>query len=256
MSEPVRPIKIESPEAKDRKIYDVLVIDKSTSMTYQKADTINGVNKYIQKLREDVAGSQLQTFISVIQFGSNVETMIKNTDIKEVPELTDHNYAPAGMTALNDAVYAAITLLRKELAGHEGDDNIDVTISVFTDGDENHSTIYPNDPHTRENASLKNLIKELTENFKWTFTFTGAGRQSEVARAAHALNISNTVSYNAGVKGVGGTSDVFDGMTLARSAKLSAFANKGTKLTANYFTNVGVVGNAAPQYNADSTPTK
>lgn len=244
MSTPViqKPIKIEV-DKKDREIHDVLILDKSGSMGIVRDETIAGVNKYITQMKEAAKKYQLKTFVTLIMFDKNVRTVFANQPINEVPLLTTDTYVPSGLTALADAAGEGIKQLRETLKGREASDDIDVTMTLYTDGQEADSTTYTM-------AQINSMIKELTDEFKWTFTFAGAGAQEEVRRAAagFGINHSNVQSYDVGAAGA---TESFSLMREARSMKMADFGTKGLKSSVGYYTG-GATNAATP---VDDVPT-
>lgn len=221
--------------------YEVLIIDRSSSMSYQKDTTLEGINKYVNNLKTESTKHGINTQIMMIMFDSNVETLYPFTDIKEYVDLNANTYLPNGMTALNDAVMTGITAVQEAVKGREKDPDIDVTISIFTDGFENASKTYPNNQEG-ENIHLKGLIKELTDEYKWTIAYTGAGSAEQAIAQAQSLNIpiGNTLNYCAGAAGPSGASGALGSIGLsARSAKMDSFAKGLEKTSATYFTDVG-----------------
>lgn len=241
MSEPKRKIKLDTTSNKAKEIYDVLVIDRSSSMSYQKATTIQGINNYVKKLQEDSELLGIPTYLSMICFDTDVETFFTFTDVKEFVPLNDETYKPNGMTALNDAVGLAIDMLRERLKGREADDNIDVTVTVFTDGQENASKNYPGSPNT----TLKGLVKELEDTYKWSFAFVGGGSLETVVAQAGLLGINagSTVAYTVGAAGPAGpVGAIGDQMSMAKSMRSRSFST-GIKSTGDYFTSVNPTPN-------------
>lgn len=239
-----RPIKLAT-ESKDREVYDVLVIDRSGSMGQGYNNTITGINNYIDNLKKDTEATGVKTYISIILFNDKIELLMNCEDIKEIPKFDKSNYIVSGTTALNDGVGAAIELLREKLKGREGDEDIDVSVTVFTDGEENSSVNYPRDnPYSSENKKLKDYIQELTESYKWTFSFIGAGTDKSVTAAAASFNIApdNVVSYNMTSTNHDGLVATLSRMSYARSAKMMSFSS-GIKSTDSYLNSSTVIPN-------------
>jgi len=232
MSEEIRPIRVNTPVNENLEVYDFLVIDRSGSMLGARDATINGVNTYLKKLKDDQAASGVKTFISIILFDHEILDLYDFAPIQEVGELTQANFVPRGMTALNDAVGTAIEKLKAKLTDKLTSDDVDVTVSVFTDGEENSSTRYPG---LRNNA-LFGLIEELKNTYKWAVTFTGYGTIEQVRHAASniGIDVSNVQSYSAGHE-----SAAFLNMSSARSVKSRSFTYSGLKSAVGYFTDPG-----------------
>lgn len=240
MSEPLRNIKLEPTNNKAREVYDILVVDRSSSMSYQKDTTITGINAYVKKLQEDSENLKIPTFLAVIFFDTEVEVMFGFTDVKEFVPLNANNYVPNGMTALNDGVGTAIEMLQTKFKGREADENIDVTVTVFTDGEENMSKKYPG----KSNLALKGLVKELEDSYKWSFAFMGGGSLEQATEQARGLGISgqSVMSYSIGVAGAAGPQGAIgDTMGRAKSMRTMAFARGEEKTSGGYFTGVNTL---------------
>lgn len=221
-----RPITLEE---KQKRIYEVFVLDESQSMLYVKDATLEGINNYIKQVKQDAKTTGLPTFVTLVLFNHKVRVAYVNKSIDEVVAFEDSEYQPNGNTALNDAMGVAITRLEKELGADCASDDVDVTFTGFTDGDENASTDYPG----VGNANLAKLIKRVQDEYKWTVTYVGPGTQEQAVATAQNYGIaaSNVMAYSVTSDGIG---VAFDTMNTARSAKSRNFA-KGVKMTADYF---------------------
>jgi len=213
--------------SKNKAIYDFFVLDRSGSMQSIKASTITGVNEYINTSKAVAKKNKITSYLSMITFDHEVNTVYDYINIDDVKELTDEDFVPRGYTALHDATGRAIASLKEKLKGKESDDNIDVTITIFTDGQENSSK-----EHTHK--SIAELIKQVQDDYKWTVTFIGAGDKDAVMRVAQSLNInvSNFSSYTANAAD---TLNMMSTMSHARSLK-SANYSAGVKSNVGYFT--------------------
>lgn len=225
MSEDIRPIRVDKPANPNLEIYDFLVIDRSGSMGSVADVTITGINDYLANLQKNA--DEVKTFVSIILFDDEIIKLYDFVPAKEVRPLDRTTFVPRGTTALNDAVGTAIESLKERLKGREASDDVDVTISVFTDGYENASTKYSSE-------ALKGYIKEIENAYKWTVTYTGAGNAAEVQNIASTLgfNASNVQAYSSGTKG---TSQAFGNLSRSRLHKTRSLVDDGVKCSANYF---------------------
>lgn len=242
-----RKIKIDT-TPKTKEAYEVLIIDRSSSMAYQRDTTINGINTYVKNLKEESEKYGIKTQLMMIMFDSEVEVMYSFTDIKEFVELTPSNYVPGGMTALNDAVMLGIESVKAAVKGREKDEDVDVTINIFTDGYENVSKKYPNNS-SGENVEIKGLIKELCDEYKWTITYTGAGTQEQAQSIAQSLSIpvGNALSYSAGAAGPAGPQGALGATSVrARSMKMASFAKGESYDQTSYFASAGATPQVEP----------
>ena len=219
--------KKKSTSSKKKEIYDFFVLDRSGSMQRIKNSTITGVNEYINTSKADAKKSKITSYFSMITFDHEFDTIYDYMNINDVKELTDEDFIPRGGTALNDATGMAIASLREKLNGKESDKNVDVTITIFTDGQENSSKEYTH-------KTIADLIKQVQDEYKWTVTFIGAGDIDAVQQFAQTLNINctNIANYTANPSD---TLYMMSKMSSSRSAKTMDYAS-GIKSNLGYFT--------------------
>jgi hypothetical protein len=208
------------------KTYDLLILDKSSSMDCVKDATIAGFNEKISSLKTIQQQYPEQEYIvCFVTFNDKHETLVWNKNVNEVAELTDKYYVPCGMTALYDAIGHSVTKLLKDIKKELENKQTQIIITVFTDGEENSSTSFSGN-------KIHDLIGELESTKQWKFNYIGSNH--DVIKVAKTMGISsnNTKSY---------TSDA-DGMTnIMKSANASyskyAFARSVNKdsLTENTF---------------------
>lgn len=189
-----RKIKLEEEVNPDLEIYEVLVLDRSGSMSGVKSTVIEQVNNSIKGAQEAAKKDGIKTYYSLILFDSELESLYNFSPITEISLLTESTYRPTGGTALNDAIARAIEELKLKLKGKEKDPNVNVTIRIFTDGWENSSKVYPG----KGNKELFTYIGEIKDAYGWTFSFVGAGSPEEIAQTAESYNIPKgaTLSYS------------------------------------------------------------
>lgn len=225
--EEVRPLKLDNTP---KTVYDMIILDSSGSMQSLKQTTLTGINAYIRKVKEDAKSSGLETKSSLIVFNSDVEVVYFNQGVEKLQEIPASDYITSGGTSLNDAVAIGLTRLMKEL---EGKTNIDVTVNIFTDGEENTSSDYP-DSYGQRNPDLVKLIEKAQNEFKWTITFTGAGQRDAVQAVAASYSVpkGNTQSYN---WGAAGATDAFTQLRQSRSVRTSMLAQGLDTEAVSYF---------------------
>jgi Mg-chelatase subunit ChlD len=162
-----------------------LLIDQSGSMSNTRKSTVDGVNEYINTLKED--GGKYK--ISLSMFDSDMQNKLRlvkpwdNIFIDDVPELKLEDYNPNGGTPLHDAFCKTL----KEMNDRKDEKYLFV---VLTDGHENASSEY-----TAED--MKNLKNKLEAKDNWTFVYLGANQDSFKTAMTYDFSASNTSNFNA-----------------------------------------------------------
>ncbi len=107
------------------------------------------------------------------------------------PVLIDKaNFQPRGSTPLRDAIMYGVETLSCDWGDTLRAEGIEVEFTIFTDGEENSSTFW-------KSADVARAITHFQEQYGWTFSFIGAGSQSDVAKYARQFGIKteNVVAY-------------------------------------------------------------
>ena len=179
-------------EEGETRIYNLIILDESGSMSSIAAQALSGANETLQTIRaaqqENPDDHQMISFVT-FDTGARrpfVRTIIDTEKIENVKDLTPDQYQPYGGTPLYDAMGLSITAL-KELV-KEGDH---VLVTVITDGFENSSRYYSAE-----------MIKELVESLSgqgWVFTYIGANQDSK--HTAAGLGIRSTMDFKVSVEG-------------------------------------------------------
>lgn len=162
-----------------------MVLDRSGSMARVAADTIGGVNQ----LLKDQRAAPGTASITLHQFDDVYETVIKETDVKNAPDLTDKTFVPRGSTALLDAIGRAIAETGARL-GHkpEAERAGKVVFVIVTDGQENAST-----EHSREN--VLRAITHQRDKYAWEFVFLGANQDAIATATSIGVASGNAMTY-------------------------------------------------------------
>jgi uncharacterized protein YegL len=169
----------------NRKLTDItLVIDASPSMIGQKAETIAGVNSFVQEQLKAAKESGTEVKVNLVTF-SNYSTHLEGN------VLTPYNYSPetGHGTALYDAAGAAIKASGERFAFMP--ENLrpgKVLVVIVTDGEENSSRAY-----TREQVHA--LIKKQTAEYSWDFVFMGANQDAWQVGSQLGFIGTKTMSY-------------------------------------------------------------
>lgn len=143
------------------------VLDRSGSMHQFIGDTLGGFNSFITNQKKDNADGEMSLFL----FNDSVTSLYKNKPIKDVENLDDKMYYPAGTTALCDAIGQTI-----KYADTQGAD-VNKIIVILTDGDDNSSIDYTM-------GHINDLINAKKKEEGWQFVFLAAN-QDAINTATH-----------------------------------------------------------------------
>ncbi len=185
-------------ENKKSKIFNLLLLDESGSMSSIHDQTISAFNEIIQtmqNLEKDLQG-QAQ-FVSLHTFNNQAVKKILDLESVGSAQLLDNKtYAPNGSTPLLDALGTGISLLEKQInavAQVEGPAfNYQVLVTVLTDGYENSSSHY-----TKQ--AIRSMIDRLQEG-NWTFTYIGADH--DVLSQSSDMGIKHSYAFSKDGKGM------------------------------------------------------
>ena len=188
---------------KSKHALTLIILDKSGSMDEIKTDTVGSVNTYIEQQKKLPGTCEF----ALVQFNSEVSD-IKLQDIQNVTPISNDDYIPSGLTALNDAIGITVENLGKILNERNESERPElVTICIITDGEENSSRKFKlND--------VKEMVKHQTDAYKWNFLFLGADIDSFANGSARGISISNTSNY---IKSPIGTKAAFAAASYATS---------------------------------------
>ena len=187
-------------ENKTMKIYNLIVLDESGSMSSIYNQALSGINEVINGIRQNQEKYPEQRhFVSIVTFEgegmSGVKTRRDCVPVGEVADLTKKDYRPGGCTPLYDAMGKAISELDRKVEVGDG-----VLVTIITDGMENSSQEY-------SGRTVKDLVA-MQRKKGWTFAYIGANQDAvEVARD---LNIQNAMNYDATPEGMVYMSMVFN----------------------------------------------
>ena len=166
------------------KIYNVVILDKSGSMTSIRKQAVDSVNETfgcIRSMRKKNA--EQEQFVTLVAFcGCEQKVIYENTPIEKVKDITLADYEHCCMTPLYDAIGNVCTRLHTTI---KDDASASVAVTIITDGYENASREF----------SAK-AIKALIEAYKqegWMFAYIGADH--DVESVAFNLSIDNTMTW-------------------------------------------------------------
>jgi len=167
-----------------------LILDRSSSMSDCRTETIAGFNTQLNTIKElqDTYSNQ-KFLVSLTIFNHQVNHLISNKLINKIKPLNLETYHPRGTTALLDAIGESINIIDNKFAEQIEAKQVSVIVVVLTDGYENASVNYGY-------QNISSLIKEKEYSDQWTFSFIGA--DINAMHAARNLNIreENIISFN------------------------------------------------------------
>lgn len=167
-------------------VYNLIILDESGSMEVIKDSTISGFNEIVQTIKGiEKKFPDQKHFISLVTFnGLGIKTLHDKHPVSELFQIDSRTYKPDSMTPLYDAIGLSVLKLRMDLAGIE---NVNVLVTILTDGEENSSTEF-------SGSQIKRIIDEQ-KALGWTFTYIGANH--DVEKAAATISITNTLKFEA-----------------------------------------------------------
>ena len=169
---------------KKAKIYNVIILDKSGSMSSIRRQAIDGVNETLAAIRSSqLRDPEQDNYVSLVAFcGCEMKNIYDATPIGDVKDITSEQYVPCCMTPLYDAVGMTVTKMQKTVS----DERAAVSVTIITDGYENASQEY-------SGAAVKALI-EACKQAGWLFAYIGADHDVEMVAAR--LSITNNMKFD------------------------------------------------------------
>ena len=164
------------------KVYNLIILDKSGSMSSIANAAIDGFNETVNGIRqaqERFADTQEHYLTLRVFCDCEQRDVYDCTPIAQVRKLTSNDYQPCCSTPLYDAVGFSLTKLRKVAEKEPGSTFV---VTVITDGLENASREY-------SGSQVAQMIMELRHQ-GWTFGYMGADH--DVEAVASQMNINNT----------------------------------------------------------------
>jgi Mg-chelatase subunit ChlD len=168
------------------------VLDRSGSMEGCREAAIEGFNAFLHEQQQTEGLAKL----TLILFDDEYLVPIDALPVAEILPLNDDSYVPRGSTALLDAIGRTIDELGARLAAlPEQDRPGQVIVAILTDGLENSS----------QNCTwqeIARVIKQQTEQYRWTFLFLGANQDAIATAAQMNIAASNAATYVADAAGL------------------------------------------------------
>ena len=183
----------------------VYILDMSGSMGPLAQDTIGGYNSLLaeqKKLGQE--NPALQANVTTVLFDDRYILLHDRANIRDVPDITDKEYVPRGMTAMLDAIGRTLVSVGQNLAAMPEEERPGlVSVTIITDGCENASKEYRWDV-------VQQMIKEQREKYSWVFSFIGAN--IDVEKTSDELRIDRKMSKKF-TASKAGTASVFASIT-------------------------------------------
>ncbi len=166
-------------------VYNVIILDKSGSMTNIARQAIDGVNETIGSIKSaQEKNPDQQHLVTLMAFcGCEQRLIYDNVPVAQANPLTDKDYRPCCMTPLYDAIGTTITRVHAMKA--QVVDSL-ALVTIITDGYENASREF----------SLT-AISSLIESYKeqgWQFTYIGADH--DVEQVSFSLHIDHHLKFD------------------------------------------------------------
>ena len=169
-------------ETKNRtKVYNVIILDKSGSMS---SIAVDGVNETIASIkRGQEKNPEQDNILTLVAFcGCEIKKIYENTPIGEVKPISRNDYRPCCMTPLYDAIGNTITAVHRLMTDEK---NAIASVTIITDGYENASKEY-------SYKAIVSLI-EVYKSEGWLFAYIGA--EHDVEAVAFKLSIDNHMAF-------------------------------------------------------------
>lgn len=167
------------------------ILDRSGSMENCQAAAIEGFNRFLEEQQKADGLAKL----TLVLFDDEYLLPAQSLPVAEVLPLNSDTYVPRNSTALLDAVGRTIDDLGNHLAAlPEKGRPAQVIVAILTDGLENASEKY-----TWKQVSR--LIKQQTEQYRWTFLFLGANQDAIATAAQLSIAAANSATYVADAPG-------------------------------------------------------
>ena len=191
----------------------IYILDMSGSMQKLAKDTIGGYNSLLNEQRKlSEKNPELKANVTTVLFDDRYILLHDRMDIRKVPEITDKEYVPVGMTAMLDAIGRTLASIGQTLATAPEEEKPGlVSVTIITDGYENASKEY-------NWATVQQMIRKKREKYSWVFSFIGANIDVEKTSADlgidHRMSRKFTASHD-------GTASVFGSVTRGTTAMRS-----------------------------------
>ena len=200
---------METSNTQKTQVYNLIILDKSGSMSSIANAAIAGFNETVGGIRsaQERFKDTQEHFVSLMIFCNCEKTMVYDmVPVAEVKELTSKEYRPCCCTPLYDAMGISINALYNAIKDKQ---DATAVVTVITDGLENASKEY-------SGKAIKALVERMKDEEGWNFAYIGTNQ--DVAATSASLSIDNHMAFE----------DTDAGMIKAwdreRKAKMNMFA--------------------------------
>ena len=168
-------------DSTETKIYNLIIIDESGSMSCIRQQAMDSLNETIQTIRAAQERNENQEhFVTLVTFNDTATIVNDCAPVNEIKELTAESYRPDCCTALYDAMGISLSALHKKVSKEDK-----VLVTIVTDGYENASQEY-------NLRTIKALVEELKAK-GWVFAYLGANQDAE--EVAFSMSIDNAMRW-------------------------------------------------------------
>lgn len=167
-------------------VYNLIILDKSGSMSSIANAAISGFNETVGGIRsaQERFKDTQEHFVSLMVFCNCEKTMVYDmVPVNEVKELTSREYRPCCCTPLYDAMGISINALYNAIKDKE---DATAVVTVITDGYENASKEY-------SGQAIKALVERMKNEEGWNFAYIGTNQ--DVEATASSLSIDHHMSF-------------------------------------------------------------
>ena len=173
------------------KIYNLVILDRSGSMTPLREVAVQGYNETLDVIRaaQQQYNLEQQNLVTLTLFNHLVTDVYDCDTVQNIPNLLLQDYRPDGMTAMLDAIGISLTKLRNKLDSLQ---NATAVVTIISDGEENYSSIYK----YKDIAAMVDTLK----NQGVMFVFMGTNQN--VQQTAEALHIDDYKIFEYSTEGM------------------------------------------------------
>ena len=173
------------------KIYNLVILDRSGSMTPLREVAVQGYNETLDVIRaaQQQYNLEQQNLVTLTLFNHFVTDVYDCDTVHNLPNLLMQDYRPDGMTAMFDAIGLSLTKLQRKLNKLE---NATAVVTIISDGLENASHIY----------SLDRVAKLIDSMKNQGVMFVFMGTNQNVQQTAEALHIDDYKIFEYSTEGM------------------------------------------------------